>query len=918
MDIAYLLFLQKARLACGSIFDQAFLFLTDLATPVVTFLLFAWVYWCIDKRTGVAMGWNVGLGCTLNTTLKNLFRIDRPWVRDARVTPVEAAIPGAGGYSFPSGHTTRVTATWGVLGTYMSSAKLRGRVVRDQDRQLLERLLGIAGWLVVLAVAFSRNYLGVHTPQDVAVALLLGIGLMYVIHRVLMWADAKERKSDLWIAIGGMVLCFLPMLRFGCMANCGAGMGIFAGWYVERRWIGFTTNGSNSRRALRFVAGAIPLLFLLEVLQPVLTLFMAGKYAGFFTYGIIGFYIMAIYPFLFQFAERKVEEGKFTWSKFTGRAIAGFLIFALVVAGIGYGKNHSLRVAAEQEAFAQQAAATAIVESGTIGQTTYDKQADGTLITADNMGYQVIDRGDSYYYGDGLINTVDDYRAHMDVIAHRGYPAVAPENTIPSFYQAMHLGVDWLETDVQMTKDGVLVLFHDNDLKRITGQEGTIADYTYDELMQMDFGAWFAEGYAGTKIPTLQELCDLIREDDVKVYLELKDIGEVDGFVEAVYRTIEENGLHDRVVYASFNYGYLQQFKALDASVPILCNTMVGNASILTDTPAEYYGIYVQNVTQSLVDSIHSAGAKVFVWTPDTSQEMANLYRMGVDGVCTNQSGVAMVASHPEYAFLADHRIWSHAMPGLYETNLPEQCSDMIWQGFTKTANNMIAAAYSKSGQYNSVFYVMDLNGNLLNVVDAGYNAHMGGLAYDPDHDILWSTGVDGWVYALSMQSILDGTYHGEILAQFDADLYNANGGHVASFCAIDRGFLYVGSYSNGGNGTLKKYDISDINNPQMLSAVTIPDRIQGMTIRDNPDGSRTMILTQGYEMYDGRLLTFAYGDDVTEYLTPEQSYHLPEGAEQVLWTPRGLYIAFESAALPYRPTARNAGDQLWLIQLPQ
>lgn len=918
MDISYLLFLQRAREACGGIFDSAFLLASEFATPVVTFLLFAWIYWCVDKRTGMAMGWNIGLGCTLNTTLKNLFHIDRPWVRDARIHPVEDALPGAGGYSFPSGHTSRATATWGVAGTYLNHGKMRGRLVMDETRKLLERMMGIIGWLTVLVIAFSRNYLGVHTPQDVLVALLLGIALMMVVHKVLMWADANNRQYDLWLAIGGMVLCFLPMLRFGCMSNCGAGMGVFAGWYVERKWIGFTTGGSNSKRTLRFLVGAIPLLMILQVIQPVLGLFLPSKYTGFFMQGFLAFYIMAIYPWLFQWAEGAVEHGKLTWVKVVHSSVVALLLFALVLGGVGYGKTHMQRVAAEQQAMAQQAADTAIVENGVIGQTTYDKQANGMLITADDMGYSVVDRGDSYYYEDGLINTVDDTRAKMDVIGHRGYPAVAPENTLPSFAYAMNLGVDWIETDVQQTKDGVLVLFHDNDLQRITGVDGAIADYTYEELLQMDFGGWFSADYAGTQIPTLQELFDLIREDDVKVYLELKDIGAVEGFTKAIYDMVEANGLHDRVVYASFNYGYLQEFKAMDASVPVLCNTMGTNASILTDTPAEYYGLYAENVTEDLVQAIHGAGSQVFVWTPDSAQQIANLYRMGVDGVCTNESGIAMVASHPEYAFVADHAVWSHAMPGLYEQNLPEQCKDMIWQGFTKTTSNLIASAYSSTGETNGVFYVMDLKGNLQQVVDAGYSAHMGGIAYDANHEILWSTGQDGMVYALPVTAILDGSYTGERLVEFDANLYNANGGHVASFLAVDGTSLYVGSYCNGSTGLLNRYDITDPNNPQLVSQVMIPDRIQGMTIRTLANGSRELLMTQGYEMYDGRLLRFDYSDEGTEYLTPKQSYHLPEGAEQILWTSQGLYMQFDSATLSYRATARNAGDQLWILQLPE
>ncbi len=905
MDINYLLFLQKVRLATGGIFDQLFLYITDLATPYITFLLMALVYWCFDKRTGALMGWNVGIGCTYSATTKRFFNIDRPWIRDARVMPVEAALAGAADASFPSGHTLRATATWGTLGANLCKKK-----------DLTNRFLGIASVLIVALVMLSRNYLGVHTPQDVLVALLFGIALIVLTDKLFVWTDNAGGKYDITIALAGMIICFLPMVRYGCMPNAGAGMGLFAGWYAERRWIKFSTDGTGSRKTMRFIIGAIPVVLIIKTVNPMLTLSMESKYSGFFTYGILGFYIMAIYPFVFKMVESKIDSKTLDAKKASKIALATLLAITLVISLIGYIQNRALKqteIAKQQEA----AANLQIVSEGTVGYMPYVVMSDGSINTSENMGYTLRDNGDSWYFADGLPDTVDDVRKKMDVIGHRGYPSVAPENTIPSFRYAMELGVDWIETDVQITKDGVLVLFHDEDLARITGVSGKIADFTYDELCHMDFGAWFSEGYAGTKIPTLQELLDLVKDDDLKIYLELKVLDKGEGFVQSIYDTVEASGMHDRVVYASFNYGYLQQLKSIDNTTQILCNTMVGNASILSDTPAEYYGIYAENATTSLVNAIHAAGSKVFAWTPDSPQQMQNLYRMGVDGVCTNQAGIAMVASHPEYSFIADNTIWSHALPGLYNANLPDYCKDMIWQGFTKTSSNLISAAYSSSGEYNSILYIMDLNGNLQNIVDMGFKAHMGGIAYDANHDVLWTTAADGMVYAYAMTPILDGTFSGEILSQFDAGLYNTAGGHVASFLAIDNGFLYVGSYCNGSNGQLNKYDITDVSNPQLVSTVTIPDRIQGVTFRELSDGSKSILLTQGYEMYDGRLMQFSYSDDILEFLEPDNSWHLPEGAEQILWTAKGLYIQFESSALPYRPTARNAGDQLWLLQLP-
>lgn len=113
MDISYLLFLQNIRESLGGIFDSFMMLMTALGEAPVAFLLMAAVYWCLDKRSGQLMGLNSAFGCALNQFLKSMFKVDRPWVRDERVTPVEDAIAGASGYSFPSGHTQRATATWG-------------------------------------------------------------------------------------------------------------------------------------------------------------------------------------------------------------------------------------------------------------------------------------------------------------------------------------------------------------------------------------------------------------------------------------------------------------------------------------------------------------------------------------------------------------------------------------------------------------------------------------------------------------------------------------------------------------------------------------------------------------------------------------------------------------------------------------
>ena len=200
----------------------------------------------------------------------------------------------------------------------------------------------------------------------------------------------------------------------------------------------------------------------------------------------------------------------------------------------------------------------------------------------------------------------------------------------------------------------------------------------------------------------------------------------------------------------------------------------------------------MESVTAALVTAAHDAGSSVFVWTVDTPEAMKNVMELGVDGLCTNKPGLAMVTVCPEYSFLSDHFESSFTLPGIYEKNLAERYQSYVVQGLTKTPYNIIISAYSRNGE-NSILFVLNQNGMLLNVVDLGFAAHVGGLSYDVVNDYLWITGPEGQVYAISCQAVLDGTYAGEILVSFDAGLVNHNQAKVASFLTWFENELFVG-----------------------------------------------------------------------------------------------------------------------------
>lgn len=428
MDFSYLLLIQRIREACGGIFDSLMLNITSLANGIITYLLLGAVYWCMDKRAGQLMALNVSIASTLNQFVKNILRIERPWVRDARIVPVPEAISGAGGYSFPSGHTTRATAVWGSLGEALRKKKLKA--------------VSAACWLVVLGVGFSRNYLGVHTAKDVLAALLAGIIMILLLDRVMIWAD-KSKNNDIAVAVIGCLICFLPMLKVGCLANAGAGIGFLIGWVLERHFVQFETETEWPHRCVRFAVGGTGIVFILTVLQGLLNQVMEGKYAGFFTSFSVALFIMVVYPFFFCKKERyKAGVG------ILSVALVGMVIFA-------FGWQQHLRQIVDTE----------------IAAAEVDEPAENAAVSV-NIPF---------------------------IIAHRGYSSVFPENTLAAFAGALDIGVDYIELDVQLSRDGQVIVMHDDSLKRTTGVDGSPTEFTVEELAGLDAGSWFDASFAGKR-----------------------------------------------------------------------------------------------------------------------------------------------------------------------------------------------------------------------------------------------------------------------------------------------------------------------------------------------------------------------------------------------------------------------------------
>ena len=150
--------------------------------------------------------------------------------------------------------------------------------------------------------------------------------------------------------------------------------------------------------------------------------------------------------------------------------------------------------------------------------------------------------------------------------AHRGASRYAPENTLAAFYLGIEMGAQGIETDIQRTSDGALVLFHDKTLLRIAGMEGCISDYTYAQLLEMDFGAHTGkEAYRGERIVTLNEFLLRFGRKNLAFALEIKQTGTE----EECLAFIHQYGMERKVTFTSFLWDSLVKLRRLDSEMAI-------------------------------------------------------------------------------------------------------------------------------------------------------------------------------------------------------------------------------------------------------------------------------------------------------------------------------------------------------------
>lgn len=312
MDINILLALQDFRNGAGSCLTDFMTKMSFIGEMKTVLIIMALIYWCVSKEYGnyLLMGWSGSR--VVNGLLKVTACAYRPWIRDVRIVPDSAALAAATGYSFPSGHSMNAAALYG------------GIAIRKE----LPKVLRFVALAIVVLIAFSRNFLGVHTPQDTLVGVIAGLIVMWLTFKLTVWLKEHQEKdvivACLGIAAAVAVAVFAALKSYPMdydatgkllvdgakMANdtykgVGWCVGFLLGWLLERRFVGFSTEVSLMTRIVRLATGLLSFYAVSLILAPLFKSLIPGVAGTIIACFIEMFYVVFIFPLLIKCFEAR-------------------------------------------------------------------------------------------------------------------------------------------------------------------------------------------------------------------------------------------------------------------------------------------------------------------------------------------------------------------------------------------------------------------------------------------------------------------------------------------------------------------------------------------------------------------------------------------------------------------------------------
>lgn len=229
-----------------------------------------------------------------------------------------------------------------------------------------------------------------------------------------------------------------------------------------------------------------------------------------------------------------------------------------------------------------------------------------------------------------------EYVKKIEVTAHRGASVTRPENTMSAFKEAKKLGADWIELDVQQTKDGEIIVIHDSNLKRITGLNKNVWEVDYYEISKLDAGSFFNKKYKNERIPLLKDVILWAKENNMKLNIEIKPTGHEKDFEEKVVNIIDEFNFKKYCVITSQKYSVIENIKKLDKTIKTIYVMSIAYGDITKLDKADIFSIEATNVSKSLVKKVHNEGKELLVWTVNDPGNADKMIKLNVDNIITD------------------------------------------------------------------------------------------------------------------------------------------------------------------------------------------------------------------------------------------------------------------------------------------
>ncbi|MDX1640864.1 MAG: glycerophosphodiester phosphodiesterase family protein [Balneolaceae bacterium] len=232
------------------------------------------------------------------------------------------------------------------------------------------------------------------------------------------------------------------------------------------------------------------------------------------------------------------------------------------------------------------------------------------------------------------------------VIAHRGASHYAPENTMAAFKMAYRMKADMIELDVQLSKDGVPVVFHDAKLDKHSNGKGLLSDFMYDELRQLDAGKWFSVEFMGEKIPSLETVLKWAASK-ILVNIEIKTVAVSNspkyGVEEKVIQLVQNTGMEKHVIISSFDYRSIERIKKLNSKILTgllyhkKSSAKRGLMQLLQETQADFFHCAKSEMTKKCRKELEDSEKQFLIYTVNRRKAMQKWIKKGAFGIFSDK-----------------------------------------------------------------------------------------------------------------------------------------------------------------------------------------------------------------------------------------------------------------------------------------